>query len=110
MPLPVRAAIVALACLTALVALSVRKESAIGVALEAAATSPTVSTRADRNEGPLTWGSYDPDTLYHARRVARAVQNAGWVSSYDPFLAYPGGLSVDSPGRRSPGRRPTTFC
>ena len=102
MPLPVRAAIVALACLTALVALSVREESAIGVALEAAATSPTVSTRADRNEGPLTWGSYDPDTLYHARRVARAVQNAGWVSSYDPFLAYPGGLSVDSPGTAIP--------
>lgn len=39
----------------------------------------------------ITWASYDPDTLYHARRVARAVQDGGWVASRDPLLAFPRG-------------------
>jgi len=97
MPLPVRAAILAFACLTALVALGVRQENAIGVALEGTST-PADQTSAEA----LTWGSYDPDTLYHARRVARAVENAGWVSSFDPFLAYPEGAGPKSPGTATP--------
>ncbi|MGB0330952.1 MAG: hypothetical protein ACPGPE_03935, partial [Planctomycetota bacterium] len=97
MPLPVRAAILAFACLTALVALGVRRENAIGVAL-GGASPPTGQTPAEA----LTWGSYDPDTLYHARRVARAVENAGWVSSFDPFLAYPDGAGPNGPGTAIP--------
>ena len=85
MPLPVRAAIVALACLTAFVALSVRQQNAIGV-VHTAGTGPGGAPSAE----PV-WGSYDPDTLYHARRVSRAVRNAGWVSSHDTFLAHPHG-------------------
>jgi len=96
MPLPVRAAILAFACLTAFVSLDVREKNAIGVALEAAA--PAGGAPA----GALTWGSYDPDTLYHARRVARAVENAGWVSSFDPLLAFPEGAAPDSLGTAIP--------
>lgn len=107
MPLPVRAAVVAFACLTAFVAFGVRERSAIGVALEPAGAAPFGGPSAAPATGaadaePLTWGSYDPDTLYHARRVARAVQNAGWVSSYDPFLAYPEGDGPDSLGTAIP--------
>ncbi len=47
--------------------------------------------------GPeITWASYDPDTLYHARRVARAVQDGGWVASRDPLLAFPRGQQGDT--------------
>ncbi len=97
MPLPVRAAIVAFACLTALVAFHVREQNAIGVALE-----PTGPNGLPVEGGSLTWGSYDPDSLYHARRVARAVQNAGWVSSFDPFLAHPDGLDRAGGGLGTP--------
>ncbi|MDA8593066.1 hypothetical protein N9L90_04045 [Planctomycetota bacterium] len=96
MPLLVRAAILAFACLTAFVALDVRRENAIGVALDAAPSSDGAPA------GALSWGSYDPDTLYHARRVARAVENAGWVSSFDPLLAYPEGAGPDSLGTAIP--------
>ncbi len=103
MPLPVRAAVVAFACLTAFIALGVRERSAIGVALEpAGAATSAAPVKGPGDAEPLTWGSYDPDTLYHARRVARAVQNAGWVSSYDPFLAYPEGAGPDSSGTAIP--------
>ena len=47
MPLPVRAAILAFACLTALVALGVRREKAIGVAL-GGASPPTFNSGAWR--------------------------------------------------------------
>ena len=34
------------------------------------------------------WGSFDPDSLYHMRRVERALEE-GAVAAKDPFLAYP---------------------
>ncbi|MGD2017071.1 MAG: hypothetical protein PVJ89_03050 [Planctomycetota bacterium] len=92
MSLPVRAATLALACLTALVALSVRQQNAIGVVLPSGSGAATEGSEpGDATSAEPVWGSYDPDTLYHARRVARAVRNAGWVSSHDTFLAHPHG-------------------
>ncbi len=37
------------------------------------------------------WASMDPDTLYHARRLAR-VWNEGELCERDPYLAYPSEL------------------
>ena len=34
------------------------------------------------------WGSFDPDSLYHMRRLERALAGEG-VAARDPFLAYP---------------------
>ncbi|QDV08746.1 hypothetical protein Poly30_43000 [Planctomycetes bacterium Poly30] len=44
------------------------------------------------------WGSYDPDTLYHARRVARGVRDHGWIESYDPLLAHGAEFDRSAPG------------
>ena len=50
-----------------------------------------------------SWFSYDPDSLYHMRRVERALESGGHVAVRDPLLAYPehrlgGGAPVPWPG------------
>ncbi len=59
-------------------ALWVRAKSATGVGLDPSDGTSVVDG---------AWGSYDPDTLYHARRVERGVRDHGWIDSYDPLLA-----------------------
>ncbi|MEM9380053.1 MAG: hypothetical protein AAGB93_08885 [Planctomycetota bacterium] len=78
---PQRAAVAALACVCALLALWVRAENAIGVRFDVA--EPGAAAPSE------TWGSYDHDTLYHARRVERAVRNGGWVTAYDRLINHP---------------------
>ncbi|RLB45708.1 MAG: hypothetical protein DRJ42_29355, partial [Deltaproteobacteria bacterium] len=80
----VRVAITTLACLCALLALWVRAENAIGVRYDVPADG--VGTEAQAEE---TWGSYDPDTLYHARRVARGTLSDGWITAHDLRLGHP---------------------
>ncbi|MEM1450942.1 MAG: hypothetical protein AAF957_03560 [Planctomycetota bacterium] len=79
---PLRAAVLALACVCALFALWVRAENAIGVTYDLH-VSPGAAAPGE------TWGSYDHDTLYHARRVERAVRNGGWVTAYDRLIDHP---------------------
>ena len=77
-------------------ALWVRTKSTTGVGLDA----PGAQTVVD---GP--WGSSDPDTLYHARRVERGVRDHGWIASYDPLLAsgaVPGSSTLFDPVRGVP--------
>ncbi|MFT5051135.1 MAG: asparagine N-glycosylation enzyme membrane subunit Stt3 [Chlamydiales bacterium] len=43
------------------------------------------------------WVAHDPDTLYHVRRTARALDSGGSVESDDPFLNFPHGARVPWP-------------
>ena len=45
------------------------------------------------NGGQAAWFSTDPDSLYHMRRLARAMQEGGTVAGRDPLLAYPESLA-----------------
>ncbi|MEM6675718.1 MAG: hypothetical protein AAF726_22900, partial [Planctomycetota bacterium] len=77
MTIAARATLIVLACLVALLALWVRAENAIGI------------VRDVGHVAGQAWGSYDPDTLYHARRVERGVRDRGWIASHDPLLDHP---------------------
>jgi asparagine N-glycosylation enzyme membrane subunit Stt3 len=43
------------------------------------------------------WYSIDPDGLYHARRVARALDEGLPVAGTDPYLAWPEGAAIPWP-------------
>lgn len=80
-----RLIVIALALAAAGLAAWVRAENAIGI-LVGPAVGSNESAHDDTAAAQANWGSYDPDTLYHARRVARAVEDGGWVASRDPLL------------------------
>ncbi len=73
-----RAGLVLVVLLVGALALWVRAKSTTGIGLDPPGSAVEV-------DGP--WGSYDPDTLYHARRVERGVRDHGWIAAYDPLLA-----------------------
>ncbi|MEM8713556.1 MAG: hypothetical protein AAGG01_21645, partial [Planctomycetota bacterium] len=70
--------LLAVGLLCGLLGYGVRTTSSVGFTFQGSSTMDDAA-----------WGSYDPDTLYHARRVERAVRNHGWVQSGDPLLAHP---------------------
>ena len=91
-----RLVLLALALFSGWLAYQVRVTSAVGFG------------RASSEEGALgeDWGSYDPDTLYHARRVARGVRDHGWIESYDPLLAF--GAEFEGQGQEAEGKQAKT--
>ncbi len=46
---------------------------------------------------PGRWFTTDPDSLYHMRRVERALREGLPVASTDPFLAWPDGSAIPWP-------------
>ncbi len=71
--------------LVGLLAYWARVQNAIGFGILADPASGEVISAAPSDEA---WGSYDPDTLYHARRVERGVRDHGWIASFDPLLSH----------------------
>ncbi len=54
-------------------------------------------TRLPKGDPSAGWFSYDPDTLYHARRVERLLAE-GWESlPRDPWLSFPSGAPIPWP-------------
>ena len=47
--------------------------------------------------GEAAWVSLDPDTLYHARRVQRALTEEGPPAGTDPWLDHPDGAEIPWP-------------
>lgn len=54
----------------------------------------TTLPNADASQG---WFSFDPDTLYHARRVRRLLDEGLPVAGRDPLLAHPDGAAIPWP-------------
>lgn len=94
-PRRTRLFVLLVAVLSGALGYSVRSLWTVGMSLDV--PSAELGARSE-----VTWASYDPDTLYHSRRVARAVQNGGWVASRDPLLAFPLALDQDSLGAAIP--------
>src|SRR5574341_1810053 len=60
---------------------------------------PRYSVQVDRHPygmGGQGWFSLDPDGLYHARRVERAIRE-GEVAQVDPWMNYPEGARIPWP-------------
>lgn len=88
-----RRALVALALglLTAALSLGVRIASAVRIAAP------------PEQGGEAAWFASDPDSLYHMRRLARALASGGRIDVRDPLLAFPeheaqGGARIPWPG------------
>ena len=70
-------AVLALGLVATSLSLWVRLASAVRVAASA------------EGGGEAAWFASDPDSLYHMRRLARALESGGRIDARDPLLAFP---------------------
>jgi asparagine N-glycosylation enzyme membrane subunit Stt3 len=71
----------------------------LGLALVAALSFASRWVLHARTPDPAreSWVVSDPDGLYHARRVERAIEEGMPVAERDPFLNFPGGAAIPWP-------------
>jgi len=79
-----------LLCLAlAAVAYGVRSVHVLGHVIEHVDRGAGGTGEALEADSAVTLATFDPDSEYHARRVARAVAEGGTVAARDPLLAWP---------------------
>ena len=71
--------------------------AALLVLLAALAVRASYDVNRSTAGGEEAWVSLDPDTLYHARRVQRALAEEGPPAGTDPWLDHPDGAEIPWP-------------